>query len=201
MAKVVEVLGLKVVVVTSVTRDDLADGGAEHFAEVIREIQKLDPTPIIEVLIPDLQGDEQALETVIAAKPTVINHNIETVPRLYDEVRPMAIYERSLELISRVKRKAPEIFTKSGLMVGLGEEKAEVLQTLGDLRDAGCDMLTIGQYLAPSKNHHPVIRYVTPEEFAEYKKEAEAMGFLMVSSGPLVRSSYMAEETFGRIEA
>ncbi len=216
VAEAVRELGLKHVVITSVTRDDLPDGGAEHFAQVIRairagsadanstktgEVPVIGEVPIIEVLIPDFRGDGAALAKVIEAKPDIINHNIETVPRLYPEVRPRAVYERSLELISRVKAMAPSIYTKSGLMVGLGEEPEEVLATLRDLRSAGCDLLTIGQYLAPSEKHHPVIEYITPEAFRSYEKEGLAMGFLMVSAGPLVRSSYMAGETFNRIKA
>lgn len=201
VAMAVKELNLRHVVITSVTRDDLPDGGARHFAEVIRAVKAAFPvdTPVIEVLIPDFQGSEAALSTVIEAAPDIINHNVETVPRLYQEVRPLAVYGRSLELIARVKQAAPTIYTKSGMMVGLGETQAEVLATLRDLRTAGCDMVTIGQYLAPSKAHHPVMAYIRPEEFAWYKQEAENMGFLLVASAPLVRSSYMAEEAFRRI--
>ncbi len=198
VAAAVKNLGLKHVVITSVTRDDLPDGGAAHFASVIRAIKgayKAD-APVVEVLIPDFQGNEDALCAVITAKPDIVNHNVETVPRLYSEVRPMAVYARSLELIDRVKRFAPQMYTKSGLMVGLGETHGEVLDTFRDLRKAGCDILTIGQYLAPSKAHHRVEAYITPEEFSQYKKEAEAMGFLFVASAPLVRSSYMAGDAF-----
>ena len=201
VAAAVKELGLKHVVITSVTRDDLPDGGAGHFANVIRAIKDafLQNPPIIEVLIPDFKGDEAALSTVVAARPHIINHNVETAPRLYPEVRPMAVYERSLELLARVKKEAPEIYTKSGVMVGLGEAHGEVIAVMKDLREIGCDILTIGQYLAPSKLHHPVVAYVAPEEFAAYKQEAEALGFLYAASAPLVRSSYMAGEAFEAI--
>ncbi|MEL7602456.1 MAG: lipoyl synthase [Bacillota bacterium] len=201
VAAAVKELNLRHVVITSVTRDDLPDGGARHFADVIQAIKNelRDAAPIIEVLIPDFQGNADALSTVIEAEPNIINHNIETIPSLYAEVRPMAVYARSLELLANVKQAAPHIYTKSGIMVGLGETHAQVLETLLDLRKAGCDILTIGQYLAPSKMHHPVMAYVTPEEFSQYKKEAEDMGFLFVASAPLVRSSYMAEEAFRHI--
>ena len=201
VASAVKELSLRHVVITSVTRDDLPDGGASHFAKVIRAIKselQVD-APVIEVLIPDFQGEMEALLSVIDTGPDIINHNIETIPRLYIEVRPMAVYARSLELLSRVKKAAPHIYTKSGIMVGLGETHAEVLDTLRDLRAAGCELLTIGQYLAPSKAHHPVMEYITPEEFTQYKQEAETMGFLFVASAPLVRSSYMAGEAFEHI--
>ncbi len=201
VAAAVKELGLKHVVITSVTRDDLPDGGAGHFADVIRAIKDAFPenSPVIEVLIPDFKGDAAALSTVIAARPHIINHNVETAPRLYSEVRPMAVYERSLELLARVKKEAPEIYTKSGVMVGLGEAHEEVVAVMKDLREIGCDILTIGQYLAPSKLHHPVVAYVAPEEFAVYKREAEDLGFLYAASAPLVRSSYMAGEAFEAI--
>ena len=194
VAEAVARLGLKHVVVTSVTRDDLPDGGADHFAQVIRAVQVRCPGTTIEVLIPDFQGDIDALQTVIAANPTVINHNVETVERLYPRIRPMANYARSLELIKRVKSTAPKIKTKSGLMVGFGETFDEVLNVMQDLRAVGCDFLTIGQYLAPSSQHHPVIEYVHPDTFEKYKKEAQTMGFRYVASGPFVRSSYHAAE-------
>ncbi len=187
-------LSLKHVVVTSVTRDDLPDGGAGHFAQVVRAIRAKCPDTTVEVLIPDLQGSLEALRQVIDAKPTVINHNLETVERLYPEVRPMAVYARSLELLRRVKSLAPELKTKSGLMAGLGETKAEMQKAMQDLRAAGVDFLTIGQYLAPSKRHHPVVEYVHPDVFAQYQKDGEAMGFAHVASGPFVRSSYHAGE-------
>lgn len=196
VAEGVKKLGLKHVVITSVTRDDLPDGGANHFVEVIKAVRETSPNTAIEVLIPDFQGDKDALMKVVDAKPKVINHNIETVKRLYPEVRPMAEYERSLELLKRVKEMDPSIFSKSGLMVGLGETKEEVFELLADLRKHNCDIVTIGQYLAPSKKHHPVIEYVTPEVFEIYKKKAEDMGFQFVASAPLVRSSYHAGEAF-----
>jgi lipoyl synthase len=194
IADAVKALGLKYVVVTSVTRDDLPDGGASHFANVIREIQKASSRVSIEVLIPDFKGDEEALNTVIQANPVIINHNIETVPRLYKTVRPQAKYLQSLELLKRVKKSSNSIYTKSGMMVGLGESQEEVMQSLKDLRDAGCDFLTIGQYLAPSKEHHPVIEYVHPDVFEFYRKTAIEMGFKDAACGPLVRSSYKAHE-------
>lgn len=261
IAQAVEKLNLQYVVITSVTRDDLEDGGASHFAEVIKAIRKqgepanneeTDKTsrnntvseensdntsqncqilegqsdnieqknliyeiksddrkqnnpyenisndknisPKIEVLIPDFQGGEDALRAVVLAKPDVVNHNIETVSRLYATVRPQAIYQRSLELLSHVKSIDPKMLTKSGIMVGLGETKDEVLEVFKDLRKHHCDFLTIGQYLAPSSKHHPVIEYVTPEQFAWYKEQAIKAGFIHVASGPLVRSSYQAEQ-------
>ena len=198
IAEAVKKLGLRHVVITSVTRDDLPDGGANHFAEVITAIKTelKDKSPIIEVLIPDLQGDFDALKTIIKAKPDIIHHNIETIPRLYSTVRPMAIYERSLELLKRVKETNPEITTKSGIMVGLGESFEEVLLVFKDLLANKCEILTVGQYLAPSKLHHPVIEYVHPQTFDEYKKQGETLGFKYVASGPLVRSSYMAEKAY-----
>lgn len=196
VAEAVKEMKLKHVVITSVTRDDLPDGGAGHFAETIRKIRTLTPKVTIEVLIPDLQGDRDALQKVVDAKPEIINHNIETVPRLYPEVRAMADYKQSLELLQRVKEMDPEILTKSGVMVGLGETPEETEQTFRDLRDHGCELLTVGQYLAPSKNHYPVQEYVTPEQFEKYKASAEAMGFTAVASAPLVRSSYHAHALF-----
>ncbi|MEI6100493.1 MAG: lipoyl synthase [Eubacteriales bacterium] len=198
IADAVKKLNLRHVVITSVTRDDLPDGGASHFAKVIDTIKKElgETCPVIEVLIPDLNGNWEALQVIITAKPDIINHNVETVPRLYPEVRPQADYQRSLELIQTVKQNASPITTKSGIMLGLGETHSEVIETLGDLRNAGCDILTIGQYLAPSKQHHPVIAFIHPDEFAVYKSEAEEMGFLYVASGPLIRSSYGALEAY-----
>jgi lipoic acid synthetase len=194
LAQAVRELGLKHVVVTSVTRDDLPDGGAGHFARVIAAVRELSPEVVIEVLIPDFQGEAAALEQVAAMVPAIINHNVETVPRLYPAVRPMADYRRSLNLFRRVKGFNREIYTKSGMMVGLGETVTEVVRVLEDLREHGCDFLTIGQYLAPSKHHHPVVEYVHPDQFAKYRKIALELGFAYVASGPLVRSSYMAEE-------
>lgn len=196
IAKAAVKLGLRHVVVTSVTRDDLPDGGASHFAKVIHALKEMETPPIVEVLIPDFQGDLDALQAVINAGPDIINHNVETVPRLYREVRPQADYSRSLELLSRVKESGCGIATKSGIMLGLGEKKEEVLAVFADLIGAGCDMLTVGQYLAPSRAHHPVIEYIHPDVFCEYKKTGEEMGFAYVSSGPLVRSSYMADQAF-----
>jgi len=194
VAQAVKRLGLKHVVVTSVTRDDLPDGGARHFARVVEAVRETCPWTTIEVLVPDFQGNLEALQTVIAAGPTVINHNLETIERLYPEVRPMADYRRSLELLRRVKDTAPEIRTKSGVMVGLGERYAEVIQVLRDLRAVGCEFLTVGQYLAPSDRHHPVVEYIHPDVFAQYKADAEKLGFAYAASGPFVRSSYHAEE-------
>jgi lipoic acid synthetase len=194
-------LGLKHVVVTSVDRDDLADGGALHFAKTIRAIRKLSPTTTIEVLTPDFLRKEGALEVVVAAKPDVFNHNLETVPSLYLTVRPGARYFHSVRLLARVKELDPKIFTKSGIMVGLGEERNEVLQVMDDLRTAEVDFLTIGQYLQPSRKHHEVVRYVPPGEFEALKTIAFAKGFLMVASSPLTRSSHHAGEDFARLRA
>lgn len=197
VAAAVKEMKLKHVVITSVTRDDLPDGGANHFAETILKIRELTPRVTIEVLIPDFQGDRDALQKVVDARPEIINHNIETVPRLYPEVRAMANYDQSLELLQRVKEMDPKIITKSGVMVGLGESTAETEQTLRDLRAHDCELLTIGQYLAPSRAHYPVKEYVTPAQFEAYKKTAESLGFTAVASAPLVRSSYHAHELFG----
>ncbi len=202
IAEAVKQLGLRHVVITSVTRDDLPDGGAAHFVRVIEVIRAelYENPPVVEVLIPDFQGNTDALNTVLRAKPDVLNHNIETVPRLYPEVRPMAVYDRSLALLSNVRHSAPDIVTKSGIMLGLGETREEVLGVLHDLRANGCDLLTIGQYLAPSSQHHPVIEYVHPDVFAEYRQAAEEIGFLYTASGPLVRSSYLAGEVFEQMK-
>lgn len=199
VAKAVQELDIKHVVITSVTRDDLPDGGAYHFAKTIEAVKALCPKVTIEVLIPDFQGDQESLYTVIAAKPDIINHNIETVERLYPQVRPMADYTRSLELIKRVKSAESEIMTKSGLMVGLGETPDEIKKAMRDLRLSGCDILTIGQYLAPSKQHHPVIEYIHPDMFEEYKSVALEMGFYHVVAGPFVRSSYHAGDALVKI--
>jgi len=201
LADAVDQLDLKYVVITSVTRDDLPDGGAGHFASVITAIKEklAERSPRIEVLIPDFQGDESALRTVISAQPDVINHNIETVLRLYPEVRPQADYRRSLNLLSLVKAIDPTRLTKSGIMLGLGETKMEVLEVFDDLRRHGCDFLTIGQYLAPSPKHHPLIEYITPEQFDWYREQAYLAGFLYVAAGPLVRSSYHAEDAWKKI--
>lgn len=194
VAQAVKELNLKHVVITSVTRDDLADGGAGHYAAVIRKVRELNPEVAIEVLIPDFEGSYEALAVVIKSKPDILNHNVETVPRLYPEVRPMAVYRRSLELLQNVKKMSSGIYTKSGIMMGLGENEQEVLGVFKNLRDAGCDFLTVGQYLAPSKSHHPVVEYVHPDVFEDYKAKALEMGFKYVASAPLVRSSYQADK-------
>ncbi|MBZ5703443.1 MAG: lipoyl synthase [Acidobacteriia bacterium] len=187
-------MGLRYAVVTSVNRDDQPDGGARIFARTIQEIRRRVPACRIELLIPDFRGDWDALEIVLAARPDVLNHNTETVPRLYRQVRKGALYERSLELLRRSKQSHPEIPTKTGLMLGLGEEKQEVLDTLQELAAQGTDILTLGQYLQPTREHLPVVRYLHPAEFAEFKILGEAMGFKHVEAGPLVRSSYHAFE-------
>ncbi len=189
-------LNLRYVVVTSVTRDDLSDGGSGHFAETIRRIRAKLPSARVEVLIPDFQGSEKALADVIETRPDVLNHNLETVDRLYPEVRPKAEYRRSLGVIARARRLDPGIITKSGLMLGLGEGEDELRKSLDDLLDAGCRILTLGQYLRPSRDHHPVRRYVPPAEFAEWERYALKTGFLGAACGPFVRSSYRAGELF-----
>ena len=194
VAEAVEALGLRYAVVTSVNRDDQKDGGAEIFAMVIQQIRERVPGCKVEVLVPDFQGSHPAMQTVMAARPDVLNHNTETVPRLYRTVRLGARYERSLEMLAYAKSLDATIPTKSGLMLGLGETKEEVLQTMGDLRAHGVSILTLGQYLRPSPKHLPILRYVDPEEFAEYKVQGKAMGFAHVESGPLVRSSYHASD-------
>jgi len=194
-------LGLAHVVVTSVDRDDLADGGAQHFANVIRAIRGRMPATTIEVLTPDFLRKDGAVETVVEARPDVFNHNLETVPSLYLTVRPGARYFASLRLLQHVKELDPKMFTKSGVMVGLGEERNEVLQLMDDLRSADVDFLTIGQYLQPSRKHHPVARFVTPDEFKAYETIAYAKGFSMVSASPLTRSSHHAGEDFRRLRA
>jgi len=185
-------MGLRYAVVTSVNRDDQPDGGARIFARTIQEIRRRLPGCKVEVLIPDFRGDWQALDTVLAVKPDILNHNTETVPRLYRQVRKGALYERSLELLRRAKQTHPDVPAKTGMMLGLGEGREEVLSTMRDLAAQGTDILTLGQYLQPTRDHLPVIRFVHPEEFAEYKRLGEAMGFKHVESGPLVRSSYHA---------
>lgn len=196
LAEAVRRLKLNYVVVTSVTRDDLIDGGAGHFAEVVKEIRKIDKSVRVELLIPDLKGCEESLKTVLDAKPEVLNHNIETIARLYENVRPEAEYSRTLKVLRMSKEIDPKIKTKSGIMLGLGESKEEVLQVFKDLRENSCDLLTIGQYLRPSEEHYPMYEYVTPEDFEWYKQKAEEMGFEGVASGPLVRSSYKAWELY-----
>ncbi|MGD8294044.1 MAG: lipoyl synthase [Desulfobacterales bacterium] len=200
VADVARQMGLKYVVVTSVTRDDLPDGGARIFAETIMKIRQQIPDVRVEVLIPDFQGSRQALETVLNAHPDVLNHNIETVPRLYAEVRPQADYRRSLELIQRAHAFDDALMTKSGLMLGLGENRKEVSRTLEDMLEAGCRLLTLGQYLQPSKEHLPVKRFIPPEEFDQWRQKALKMGFVEVASGPFVRSSYHARELFQDIK-
>ena len=192
-------LGLTHVVITSVTRDDLEDGGSSHFAQTVKALKKRNPQIVVEVLIPDFQGSPTALEKVVESDPDIINHNLETVPRLYPEVRPQAMYSRSIDLLKMVKGFNPGKITKSGLMLGLGEEKEEVLQVMANLRSVSCDLLTLGQYLQPSGRHHPVVRYIPPEEFEELRREGEEMGFRGVFSAPLVRSSFHAAEVFGKI--
>ena len=193
-------LGLSHVVITSVDRDDLDDGGAEHFARTIGAIRAASPTTTIEILTPDFLRKEGALETVVAARPDVFNHNLETVASNYLTVRPGARYFHSLRLLQQVKELDPSIFTKSGIMVGLGEERNEVLQLMDDLRSADVDFITIGQYLQPSRKHHPVISFITPDEFAAFETIAYTKGFLMVSSSPLTRSSHHAGEDFNRLK-
>ncbi|WP_281017660.1 MULTISPECIES: lipoyl synthase [unclassified Minwuia] len=201
VAQSVAKLGLAHVVVTSVDRDDLADGGADHFARTITCIRQASPKTTIEVLVPDFQKKPGALEMVVEAKPDVFNHNMETVPRLYASVRPGARYFHSLRILAEVKEMDPSIFTKSGIMVGLGEQREEVLQIMDDLRSADVDFMTIGQYLQPTVKHHAVDRFVTPEEFAAYERNAYGKGFLMVSATPLTRSSYHAGDDFERLRA
>ena len=200
VADAVQKLGLKHVVITSVDRDDLKDGGAEHFAMTIRAVRKRSPETTIEILTPDfLKCDDRALETVVEAKPDVFNHNLETVPGLYPEVRPGARYCHSLRLLQRVKELDPAMFTKSGIMVGLGEDRQSVHQVMDDMRAADIDFMTIGQYLQPTPKHHRVDRFVTPDEFKAYEKAAYSKGFLMVSSTPLTRSSFHAGDDFARL--
>ncbi len=192
VARAVARMGVSFCVLTMVTRDDLADGGAEHVARNIDALRRECPGVGVEVLISDLAGNRTALRTVLEARPEVLNHNIETVPRLYPAVRPQADYKRSIDLLAASKALVPEILTKSGIMLGLGETRSEVLPVMDDLIEAGCQLLTLGQYLAPSERHHPVIRYVTPEEFEDYQIAAEKRGFSGVASSPFVRSSYRA---------
>jgi lipoyl synthase len=202
VAFAVEKLGLKHVVITSVDRDDLDDGGAEHFAQTIRAVRHRSPATTIEILTPDfLKCAPEVLETVIEARPDVFNHNLETVPGLYPQVRPGARYFHSLRLLQRVKEMDPRMFTKSGIMVGLGEDAMGVRQVMDDMRAADVDFLTIGQYLQPTPKHHGVARFVPPEEFKSYEKAAFGKGFLMVSATPLTRSSYHAGDDFARLRA
>ncbi|MEN9206926.1 MAG: lipoyl synthase [Gloeomargarita sp. GMQP_bins_69] len=194
LAEAVRRLGLRHVVITSVNRDDLPDGGAQQFANCIHKVREVCPGTTIEVLIPDLCGNWEALAVILAAQPEVLNHNTETVPRLYRRVRPQGDYHRSLMLLRHARQLHPRVYTKSGLMVGLGETWEEVLQVMQDLREVDCDILTLGQYLQPSPKHLPVARYVHPEEFAEWRRIGEQMGFLQVVASPLTRSSYHAAE-------
>ncbi len=201
VGRAVAAMGLAHVVITSVDRDDLPDGGAEHFVKTIRAIRAIAPGTTIEILTPDFLRKPGALEAVVAAKPDVFNHNLETVPSNYLTVRPGARYFHSIRLLQRVKELDPTMFTKSGIMVGLGEERNEVLQLMDDLRTADVDFLTIGQYLQPTKKHHAVMRFVTPEEFTSFETVALAKGFLVVASSPLTRSSHHAGEDFDRLKA
>jgi lipoic acid synthetase len=201
VAEAVAKLGLSHVVVTSVDRDDLADGGAGHFAATIAAIRAGSPATTIEVLTPDFLRKNGALETVVAARPDVFNHNLETVPSKYLTVRPGARYFHSIRLLQRAKELDPSLFTKSGIMVGLGEERNEVLQLMDDLRSAEVDFLTIGQYLQPTRKHHPIVRFVPPDEFASFATIAGTKGFLLVSASPLTRSSHHAGEDFARLKA
>ncbi len=193
----VKKLGLRYVVITSVTRDDLPDGGASQFAQIIKALRAYDSNILVEVLVPDFRGSLPAWQIVIDASPDVLNHNVETVPRLYLEVRSGAKYQRSLELLRRAKLNS--LLTKSGLMLGLGERENEVIEVMEDLREAGCDSITLGQYLRPSLKHHEVVRYVTPAEFAQYEVIARKIGFLGVASGPLVRSSFNAIDFYNEV--
>jgi len=199
VAEAVETMGLSYCVLTSVTRDDLADGGAGHFAAAIRAIRERNPHTLIEVLIPDFQGNHQALQTVVEARPEVLNHNLETVVRLYPTVRPQADYQQSLAVLQRAKTMASSMVTKCGIMVGLGETEVELGQLFADLTRAGCDILTIGQYLQPSRAHLEVVRYLLPSEFALLEQQALAMGLKAVASAPFVRSSYQAEALYRRV--
>jgi lipoic acid synthetase len=199
VAEAVQNLQLSYVVITSVTRDDLPNGGADHFVQTIKEIRRKTPETLIEVLIPDFQGNAKALRTIVNVRPDVLNHNLETVPGLYNIVRPEAVYRRSLELLKQAKNYDFTLTTKSGLMLGLGESSGEIRETLRDLLDADCRLLTLGQYLQPTLNHLPVIRFIHPDEFDFWKETALEMGFAGVVSGPLVRSSYQAEKLYRNV--
>lgn len=199
LADIASELGLKHMVITSVDRDDLKDGGSGHWAKCIRAVKDASPETTVEILTPDFRRKEDCIDIVSDALPDVFNHNLETVPRLYREVRPGARYFGSLRLLQRVKERHPQMFTKSGIMVGLGEQRDEVLQVMDDMRSAGVDFLTIGQYLRPSKAHYPVKEYVTPEQFKDYEDQAKMKGFLLVASGPLVRSSFHADQYFDEL--
>ena len=199
VSKAVKEMGLNHVVITSVDRDDLPDGGADHFAKTILAIRRYSSKITIEILTPDFLRKEGALKIVLKAKPDVFNHNLETVPRLYLDIRPGARYFNSLKLLNDAKKSMPKLFTKSGIMLGLGEEKNEIMQVMDDLRAADVDFLTLGQYLQPTRKHAPIKKFITPYEFNKYKQIAESKGFLMVSSSPLTRSSHHAEEDFKRL--
>ncbi|MBN2353256.1 MAG: lipoyl synthase [Spirochaetales bacterium] len=196
IARAAAALRLRHVVVTSVTRDDLPDGGAGHFVRIMRALRDTLPDAVVELLVPDFRGDEGALRDVVAAGPDVLNHNLETVPRLYPDVRPGADYRRSLSLLKNARSLAAETVTKSGLMVGLGETEEEIAAVMADLRSAGCDMITIGQYLAPSRNHYPIREFVAPVVFDRYRELGLRLGFRSVASGPFVRSSYHADTEY-----
>jgi lipoic acid synthetase len=198
IAEAVKELGLKYVVITCVTRDDLPDGGSLHFAQTVGEIKKLNPDTLVEALISDFGGDMDAVRRVLDSPCTVVGHNVETVPSLYSKVRPEADYRRSLRVVAEVKRYKPGTVSKSGMMVGLGETRGEVLQTMRDLREANCDILTIGQYLRPSRAHYPVAEYIHPDVFDEYTAAGMEMGFLHVESSPLTRSSFMAHKSYAK---
>lgn len=196
VAKAIAELQLRHAVITSVTRDDLPDGGANQFVRLVEDVRRYAPGCRIELLIPDLAGNLPALNTILDAAPDILGHNLETVPRLYPQARQGADYQRSLQLLAAAHQHAPQIPTKSGMMLGLGETRDEILAVCADLRKVGCALLTLGQYLAPTRSHHPVMRYLTPEEFQELRRDAQAMGFAHVEAGPLVRSSYHAEQQF-----
>ena len=200
LLEAVEKLDLGYIVITSVTRDDLFDGGASHFVKVIDMLHQNRDDAIVEVLIPDFGGSVEALKAVVGAHPEVVNHNLETVPRLYPAVRQEADYSRSLAFLSMAKKLNPDIVTKSGLMLGLGETKDEVVKVMEDLREADCDLLTIGQYLQPSPEHHPVVRFISPEEFSQYRDIGRDMGFVEVASTPLARSSFKAAELYAKVK-
>lgn len=200
LAQAVEKLGLKYVVITSVTRDDLADYGAEQFAESIRAIKEYSSDVLVEVLIPDLQGDKKALTKILKAKPDVVGHNLETVPRLYSKARPEAVYNRSLNVLKNIKRISPKIITKTSLILGLGETEQEIIKVFHDLKKVDCDILTLGQYLQPTTKQLDIDRYVTPEEFNLYRKKALELGIKEVYAEPLVRSSYHAHNVFKKID-
>jgi lipoic acid synthetase len=200
LARAVAELGLRHVVITSVTRDDLPDGGAAHYARVVAAVREHCPGVRVELLVPDFAGSEKALATVLAAAPDILAHNLETVPRLYPHVRRGADYRRSLKVLEQAKEFSLNLITKSGVMLGLGEEPTEIDEVLKDLREVDCDMLTLGQYLSPSLHHVPVARYVTPEEFVSWQRQALSLGFKSVAAGPLVRSSYKAPQFFREVQ-